>query len=72
MSKQHKRVDALVQKREPSVAGDVQEEASRFRRDTRARGPAIKFHEKKADARRKLPSGPLGGSGRKTNASRSS
>ena len=72
MSKQHKRVDALAQKRDPSVAGDVQEEASRFRRDTRARGPAIKFHEKKADARRNLPSGPLGGSGRKTNASRSS
>ena len=72
MSKQHKRVDALAQKREPSVAGDVQEEASRLRRATRARGPAIKFHEKKADARRNLPSGPLGGSGRKTNASRSS
>ena len=27
---------------------------------------------KKAEARRKLPSGPLGGSGRKTNVSRSS
>lgn len=72
MSKQHKRADALTQKREPGEAGDVHGDASRLRRDTRARGPAMKFHEKKADARRNLPSGQLGGSGRKTNASRSS
>jgi hypothetical protein len=72
MSNQPKRTDALAQKRQPTVAGDVQEDASRFGRDTRPQGPANKFHVKKADARRKLPSGPLGGSGRKTNASRSS
>lgn len=72
MSKQHKRADALAQKHAPTEAGDAQENASNLRRDTRARGPTIKFHQKKADARRNLPSGPLGGSGRKTNASRSS
>lgn len=72
MSKQHKRADALGQKNAPSEAGEAQESASYLRRDTRARGPAPKFHQKKADARRNLPSGPLGGSGRKTNVSRSS
>lgn len=72
MSMQRKRAVALAQKRQPSEAGHAQEDASRLRHDSRARGPAMKFHEKKADARRKLPSGPLGGSGRKTNVSRSS
>lgn len=72
MSKQRKRADALAQKRGPSEGGQVQEDASRLRPDTRARGSAMKFHEKKAEARRNLPSGPLGGSGRKTNRSRSS
>ena len=72
MSNQRNRADALAPKREPNVAGDVQEDASRFRRDTRPRGPANKFHEKKANARRNLPSGPIGVSGRKTNVSRSS
>jgi hypothetical protein len=72
MSKQHKRADALAQKPAPGKEGDAQENASYPRRDTRARGPAIKFDPKQANARRKLPSGPLGGSGRKTNVSRSS
>lgn len=40
----------------------------------RAWGSANKLHDggKKAASRRKLPSGPLGGSGRKTNLARSS
>ena len=40
----------------------------------RAWADANKLHDggKKAASRRKLPSGPLGGSGRKTNLSRSS
>jgi hypothetical protein len=40
----------------------------------RAWAAANKLHKggKKMDARRKLPSGPLGGSGRKTNRARSS
>ena len=72
MSKQHKPADALAQKHAPSETGNAQENAPYLQRDTRARRPAIKFHQKKADARRNLPSGPLGGSGRKTNVSRSS
>lgn len=72
MPKQRKRADALAHKRESSEAGDLQADSFRLLRDTRARSPASKFHEKKADARRNLPSGPLGGSGRKTNVSRSS
>lgn len=72
MSKQQKPANTLAQKHAPSEAGNAQENASRLRRDTRAQGPTIKFHQKKADARRNLPSGPLGGSGRKTNVSRSS
>lgn len=72
MSKQHKRADAHAKKREPSEAGDGKDVASRLRREPWAQGLAKKFHEKKADARRNLPSGPLGGSGRKTNVSRSS
>ncbi len=72
MSKQHKRADALAQQREPGGAGNLPGNASRLRPDARARGPAMKFHEKKADPRRNLPSGQTGGSGRKTNVSRSS
>lgn len=72
MSKQHKRVDAQAKKPESSEAVDGQGVASRLRRDARAQALTKKFHEKKADARRNLPSGPLGGSGRKTNVSRSS
>lgn len=71
MSQQHKRADALPQKHAPSEESDTQENASSLLRNTWVRGPAIKFHQKKADARRNLPSGPLGGSGRKTNVSRS-
>ncbi len=72
MSKQHKRADAHAKKQEPGEAVDGHGVASRLRRDAQAQGLAKKFHEKKADARRNLPSGPLGGSGRKTNVSRSS
>lgn len=72
MSKQRKRADALAPKREPAEGGFVPEDAARLRREARASGPTGKFHQKMADARRKLPSGPLGGSGRKTNVSRSS
>lgn len=71
MSKQHKRADALAQKAAPNEAVDAHVDTSNRRRDTWAQTPAIKFHQKKAEARRKLPSGPLGGSGRKTNVSRS-
>lgn len=72
MSKPHKRADPLAQKRAPSDAGDAEEDAARRGRDTRAWVPANKLSGKKFDARRNLPSGPLGGSGRKTNISRSS
>lgn len=72
MSKQHKRVDPLAQKRASSDAGDAEKDASRRGRDTRAWVTANKLPGKKFDARRNLPSGPLGGSGRKTNISRSS
>ncbi len=72
MSKQHKPADAPAPIQAPNEAGDAPKEASRPQRHTQAPGHAFKFHQKKADARRKLPSGPLGGSGRKTNASRSS
>jgi hypothetical protein len=42
--------------------------------ETRAWATANKLHDggKKVGSRRKVPSGPLGGSGRKTNLSRSS
>ena len=72
MSKQHKRADPQATKRGSSGAEEGPDVASRLRRDARVQGLANKFHEKKAEARRKLPSGPLGGSGRKTNVSRSS
>lgn len=72
MPKQHKRIEADAKKPESVVTVEGQGLVSRLRRDMRSQGPAKKFHEKKADARRNLPSGPLGGSGRKTNVSRSS
>lgn len=71
MSKPHKRADPLAKKRAPGEPGDAQGDA-RPRRDPRAWVPVDKLPGKKFDARRNLPSGPLGGSGRKTNISRSS
>lgn len=55
-------------------AGDRQKGVPRPQADARAWATANKLHDggKKVDSRRKVPSGPLGGSGRKTNLSRSS
>ena len=72
MSKPHKRADPHAQKSAPSDAGDARKDAARLGRESRAWVPAEKLPGKKFDARRNLPSGPLGGSGRKTNISRSS
>ena len=75
MSKPDKDADALKQKRGTTEAGDAQSsDVTGPRRDTRAWVTANKLPGggKKVDARRNVPSGPLGGSGRKTNLSRSS
>lgn len=72
MSKQHKRADPLAQKHAPSDAGRAEKDAARLGRDTRGWVAANKRSGKEFEARRNLPSGPLGGSGRKTNISRSS
>jgi hypothetical protein len=55
-------------------AGDRQKGVPRPQADARTWASASKLHGggKKVDSRRKVPSGPLGGSGRKTNLSRSS
>jgi hypothetical protein len=54
--------------------GDHRKGVPRPEAESRAWAAANKLHGggKKVDARHKLPSGPLGGSGRKTNRSRSS
>lgn len=54
--------------------GDPQKGSPRPPAEARVWATANKLHGggKKVDSRRKLPSGPLGGSGRKTNRSRSS
>lgn len=54
--------------------GRGQKGAARPAAETRAWAAANKLHSpgKKNPSRQKLPSGPLGGSGRKTNLSRSS
>jgi hypothetical protein len=72
MSKPDKRADPLAQKQAPSDAGRAEKDAARPGRDTRGWVSANKLPGKKFEARRNLPSGPLGGSGRKTNISRSS
>jgi hypothetical protein len=72
MSKPYKRADPLAQKHAPSDAGRAEKDAARPGRDTRGWVPVNKLPGKKFEARRNLPSGPLGGSGRKTNISRSS
>ena len=74
MSKRDKDVDAHKQKRETVAAGNAQGDIARPRGEARAWATVNKLPGggKKIDARRKVPSGPLGGSGRKTNLSRSS
>ena len=65
--KEKRQAGALEKDREPKST--VRPEA-----EARAWAAANKIHSggKKAASRRKLPSGPLGGSGRKTNRARSS
>ena len=74
MSKRDKDVDADTKKRETIERGDAQKDVARPTGRARAWAAVSKLHGpgKKIDARRKVPSGPLGGSGRKTNLSRSS
>jgi hypothetical protein len=54
--------------------GHEKQHVARPEAETRAWAAANKLHSggKEMASRRKLPSGPLGGSGRKTNVSRSS
>ena len=68
------KVDAHKQERETIEEGNAQKDVSRPRAKARAWAPVNKLPGggNKIDARRKVPSGPLGGSGRKTNLSRSS
>ena len=74
MSKQDNDIDAQKQKRETLEGGNAQQDVARAKGEARAWGTVNKLHGggKKFDARRNVPSGPLGGSGRKTNQSRSS
>ena len=74
MSKPDKNVDAHKQKRVTTERGDGQRDVARPRCEARAWAAVNKLPgaRKKIDARRNVPSGPLGGSGRKTNQSRSS
>lgn len=74
MSKLSKVVDAQTQKRETIEGGATQTDAARPKGEARAWVTDNKFPRgsKNFDARRNVPSGPLGGSGRKTNSSRSS
>ena len=74
MSKPDKDGDAQKKKGEAIERGDAQPDVTRPRGEARAWATVNKLPGggKKIDARRKVPSGPLGGSGRKTNQSRSS
>jgi hypothetical protein len=75
MSKPDKDTHSLKQKRVASETTDAQSsDVTRPKRDARAWVTVNKLpgESKKVDARRNVPSGPLGGSGRKTNLSRSS
>ena len=67
-------VDAYKQERETLEESNAQRDVSRPRTKARAWATVNKLPGggNKIDARRKVPSGPLGGSGRKTNLSRSS
>lgn len=74
MSRGDKSVDK--QAREPGAIGKGRDKKGVARPETEARSwaAANKLHSggKKFASRQKLPSGPLGGSGRKTNLARSS
>ena len=74
MSKREKDIDGKKQTRETLGGGDAKRDAARPRSEGRAWGAINKLPGGggKFDARRNVPSGPLGGSGRKTNQSRSS
>ncbi len=76
MQRGHKSADTDKQKRQPGAMekGDRQQGGPRPQAEARAWATASKLHDagKKVGSRRKVPSGPLGGSGRKTNLSRSS
>ena len=74
MSKPVKDVNAHEQKPEATKPGDAQRDGARHRTGAGAWATVNKLPGggQKIDARRKVPSGPLGGSGRKTNLSRSS
>ena len=68
------KVDADKQERESVEEGNARRDVSRPSTKARAWATVNKLPGggNKIDARRKVPSGPLGGSGRKTNLSRSS
>lgn len=76
MPRADKSADTNKQKRQASAIakGDHQKGVPGPQAEARAWAAANQLHGggKKVDSRRKLPSGPLGGSGRKTNRSRSS
>lgn len=76
MPQGNKSVRTDQRKRQPGAKDKAQEQrgGARTEAEARAWAAANKLHGggNKSDTRRKLPSGPLGGSGRKTNLSRSS
>ena len=75
MSKKDKSSDTDKQQRKAAATGKAQEQkgAARPESDKRAWAALDKRHGGgKVDARRKVPFGPVGGSGRKTNLARSS
>ncbi len=76
MSQGDKSTDTVKQTRRAGAIEKAleQKDASRPEPEARAWPTVNKLHGggKKIDSRRKLPSGPLGGSGRKTNLARSS
>ena len=74
MSKPNIEVDEDKQKRDAVETRDAHRDVRSPKADARAWATMNKLPggSKKINARRKVPHGPLGGSGRKTNQSRSS
>lgn len=76
MSRGNKSVDTDKQERQAGAIENGRGKKGVARREAEARAwaAANKLHSggKKSASRQKLPSGPLGGSGRKTNLARSS
>jgi hypothetical protein len=76
MPRGDKSVHTDKQRRQAGAIGKGQQQkgVARPEAETRAWAAANKLHSggKKITSRQKLPSGPLGGSGRKTNLARSS